>query len=153
MPLHTHFSSRPNIGRPLAALAGGVGAVVLIAACSSGSGSGSTPTGSPSASPSQQAGVGSGRGAGPGAAGTIAEVAAGSIEVQNQSTGQVTVKYTAKTAFVQVKATTEAAVKSGHLRPRRGRPEPDRVGQPLTGGDAQHDVHRCHRLPQPARER
>ena len=113
MPLHTQFSSRPNIGRPLAALAGGVGAVVLIAACSSGSGSGSTPTGSPSSSPSQQAGVGSGRGAGPGAAGTIAEVAAGSIEVQNQSTGQVTVKYTAKTAFVQVKSTTEAAVKPG----------------------------------------
>ena len=112
MPLRTQFPSRSTVGRPLAAVAVGVGAVVLIAACSSGgSGSGSTPTGSPSASP--QRGAGSGRGAVPGVSGTIAEVAAGSIEVQNQATGQVTVKYTAKTAIVVVKSTTVAAVKPG----------------------------------------
>lgn len=91
-------------------------AAALLAACSSGSGG--TPSSSPaSASASPAAGSPTGAGPrgprGPAASGTIAEVSAGSIEVQSQQAGQVTVTYTAKTAFSETASTTRAAVTAG----------------------------------------
>lgn len=91
----------------------------LLAGCSGGSSSASTsnPTPQPSSSsPAAAAGRGApgvGGQGGAAASGTIAQVDASSMEVQNPSTGQSTVTYTAKTAITQQKKTTEAAVKVG----------------------------------------
>ncbi|HJQ47193.1 MAG TPA: DUF5666 domain-containing protein [Amycolatopsis sp.] len=67
--------------------------VLLVAAC--GSSSGNTPA----AAPASSAPSGASRAAGPAASGTIAALAQSSVEVQNSSSGQVTVNYSGDTTF------------------------------------------------------
>jgi Domain of unknown function (DUF5666) len=92
---------------------GVVAAGAVLAACSSGSSgkpSTSPAAATPSASPSRSGGAGF---RGPAASGIIAEVSAGSIEVQSTTAGQVTVTYTAKTAISDTASTSLSAVKVG----------------------------------------
>ncbi|HJQ03505.1 MAG TPA: DUF5666 domain-containing protein [Jatrophihabitans sp.] len=87
----------------------------LLVACG-GSSSASSPTVSQqstgAAGPSDGRG-GFGGGAPPGASGVLAEVTGNSLEVQNQTTGQVTVTFTASTAFSQSKTVPLSALKVG----------------------------------------
>lgn len=94
---------RPGLG--LAVLAGAL--VFTLAAC--GGGGAPSPSGG---APASGAG-GAGRQAPPGAFGTIAAVAASSIEVRNQQTGQVTVNYTSSTTFTDDVSGTLADVTPG----------------------------------------
>jgi hypothetical protein len=69
--------------------------VAVLAACGGGS---TTPATAPSSGAAGSGGAG-GAGAPPGAFGTAAAVSPSSLEVQNPSTGQVTVNFTASTRF------------------------------------------------------
>jgi hypothetical protein len=91
-----------------------LGVLGLAAGCGS-SGSSNTTTSS-AQSPqggSPSSGAPGGTGARPGTTGTISQVNPTSIFVQNPQNGQVTVNYTAKTAFSRTAATTAAALKVG----------------------------------------
>ncbi len=113
MAVYAHHSSRPRIGATALLLASGVAVAVLLAGCSGGSSPRPSPAGGSPAPSRPGAGGGAGRGGPPATSGTIAEVAADTIEVQDQATGQVTVKYTAKTSFTQTQATTLSDVRAG----------------------------------------
>lgn len=96
-----------TVVRPVAGLA----LLVVVGACGSG-GSGSSSV-APRAS--TQAGPGTGQAAGtrPGASGTIAAVSSTNAQVQNQTDGQVTVGWTAKTRFSKTTAVAASAVVVG----------------------------------------
>ncbi|GAB2999601.1 DUF5666 domain-containing protein [Amycolatopsis acidiphila] len=81
------------IRRTLLAVAGGALALTLAACGSSGGGTAATPAAQAPASGANNAARG------PAASGTIAAVAASSIEVQNPSSGQVTVNFSSSTTF------------------------------------------------------
>jgi hypothetical protein len=88
-------------------------AVGLLAACG-----GSGPSSSAVSQQSSGAGAaGTGRGgfggAPPGAFGVLAEITGNSLEVQNQTTGQVTVTFTAGTAFSQSRSVPLSVLKVG----------------------------------------
>jgi hypothetical protein len=91
----------------------GVGVALLFAAVLAACSSGSASPAKSSATPSPSGSAGRGFDRGPAASGTIAEVSAGSIELQSQSAGQVTVTYTSKTAITATASTTLAAVTPG----------------------------------------
>jgi hypothetical protein len=91
----------------------GVGVTLLLAGVLAACGSGSASPAKSSATPSPSGSARRGSDRGPAASGTIAEVSAGSIELQSQSAGQVTVTYTAKTAITATASTTLAAVTPG----------------------------------------
>jgi len=55
----------------------------------------------------------SGFGGGPAAFGTLAEIDGRVLQVQNQATGQVSVSYSASTAFAQTRTVTVAAIRVG----------------------------------------
>jgi hypothetical protein len=110
---------------PIGAIRLFAGATVALAAagtlvaCSKTSGSGAAaaantpaPASSGSSSPSPS-GSRAARGIRPAAQGTIAAVAATSMEVQNPQSGQVTVTFGSKTAFTETKTTTKASVVAG----------------------------------------
>src|SRR5689334_13275961 len=79
-----------------------VGVAVAATACSASSKARSpTPSGISSAARSGAAGGAAGGGAPPAAFGTAAAVSPGSLEVQNPTSGQTTVTYTAATVFTQ----------------------------------------------------
>ncbi len=110
----------PTWRRPRLFVVGVVGGVALLAttllaACGGGSSKSPAAGSSPSPAAAQSTGS-SGRVGGtvpPGTFGTAAAVSPGSVEVQNPSTGQVTVKYTASTKFSQTKSVSESAVTAG----------------------------------------
>jgi hypothetical protein len=92
---------------------------VLLAACGgSGSGSGSTASLAPTPTPTPTAAAGAGAGGGqprtpPGVSGTAAAVNGSTIEVQNPSSGQVTVTVTGSTTFSQTVGASESALAVG----------------------------------------
>ncbi|MDQ0382929.1 DUF5666 domain-containing protein [Amycolatopsis thermophila] len=99
------------------------GALVLtLAACGSSGGSSGGGAGSASQAPSPAGNAARG----PAASGTIASVAASSIEVQNPSSGQVTVNFSGDTRFTQRVAATLADVAKGSCAVVAG------TGQPIT---------------------
>ncbi|NKQ57960.1 hypothetical protein HFP15_34375 [Amycolatopsis sp. K13G38] len=81
--------------------------VLLVAACGSSSG---TPT---AAAPTSAAQPSAGRGGGPAASGTVAALAQSSLELQNASSGQVTVNYSGDTTFTNRVAAALADVTTG----------------------------------------
>jgi hypothetical protein len=93
----------------------------LVAACGGTTAGAAAGTPAPQSSASRAAGSGgngnggggAGRFGGPAASGTIAQVNTASIEVQNPSTGQSTVTFTAHTAFTQQQKTSAAAITVG----------------------------------------
>ena len=100
--------------RPAIAVAATAVAAVVLAACSSSA--------KPSAAASSSSGAGSGAGvAGPGSAqgarpatsGQIAAISGDSMEVQNPTDGQVTVTFTATTAFTQTVTISAKAIVTG----------------------------------------
>jgi hypothetical protein len=121
------FDAQPRLARrAVRYAAASVGAVVLagsLVACGGASGGTATPPSSsiPSGASSSAAGApasggafgGRGGGVAPAASGTIAAVAAGSIEVQNPSSGQSTVDYAPTTTITATSKTTLAAVTVG----------------------------------------
>jgi uncharacterized protein DUF5666 len=111
--------TRPRLlahrGAQLSSAAALLLAAGLLVACG-GSSSASSPTVSPQSTGA--AGPGGGRGgfgggAPPGASGVLAEITGNSLEVQNQTTGQVTVTFTASTAFSQSETVPLSALKVG----------------------------------------
>jgi hypothetical protein len=106
--------------RPALLAATAAVAVVSLAACGGSSSNtatgGSQPTGQAS---SQASGSGTGQGAGgfagrnPGTSGKIAAISGKTLQVQNQTDGQVAVSYTAKTAITAQVAASLADVKVG----------------------------------------
>lgn len=110
------------IRRVIALSALGVAGVTL-AAC--GSSSSASTTSSAAASTGGSGGGAGGNGAlrqFPGTSGTIAAVNGTSIEVQNPTTGQTTVSYTASTTFRQTVATSASAVTVGSCISAFGKP-------------------------------
>lgn len=115
------MSTRISVS-PIRLLAGASAALAvagMLAACSSsttsGSGAAAASQTSPASSGSSPSTPGSRapRGARHAAQGTIAALAASSLEVQSPQSGQVTVTYSPKTAFTQTATTTKAAVVVG----------------------------------------
>jgi hypothetical protein len=87
--------------------------VLTLAACSSSSKTASQPS---AASPSGAAGGGTGGGTrqgGPAASGLAAAITGNTIEVQNPSTGQVSVTFSATTRFTQAKKVNVASIVAG----------------------------------------
>jgi hypothetical protein len=103
-------ASRRSFARPALALVTGALAITVVAACGS-----STPTAAapPTTHAAARPNAGGGTGTPPGAFGTAAAVSATSLEVQNQQTGQVTVKFTSSTAFTNTIKASLADVKVG----------------------------------------
>jgi len=115
------MSQSRHILRTSLALGSGALALVTLAACgSSGSASDSAAVGS-GAAPSAQAGgaaqgsgqAGAFQGRNPGTSGQIAAKQGSTLQVQNQTDGQVAVSYTAKTAITAQVAATLKDVKVG----------------------------------------
>lgn len=86
-------------------------ALVSLAACGSSSTGSSTSAGQPSTQASTAAGAATG--AGNGASGQIAAISGKTLQVQNQTDGQVAVTYTAKTTITAQVAASLADVKVG----------------------------------------
>jgi Domain of unknown function (DUF5666) len=101
---------RRSLTRPALALVTGALALTVVAACGS-----STPTAAapPTTHAAARPNAGAGTGTPPGAFGTAAAVSATSLEVQNQQTGQVTVKFTSSTAFTDTVKASLADVQVG----------------------------------------
>ncbi|HET9076551.1 MAG TPA: DUF5666 domain-containing protein [Acidimicrobiales bacterium] len=96
-----------------------VSMAAALAACGGGgsprasaSGTSSTSTGAPAPSGSATGGSGGGR-AFPGASGSVAAISGSSMEVQNPSTGQTTVKWTAATTFDQTVSLAASSLSAG----------------------------------------
>lgn len=102
------FTLRSSLARPGLVLVTGALALTL-AACGGGTNTPSAGGGTTSAPPTRP----SGAAAPPGAFGTVAAVAASSVEVQNQQSGQVTVNFTSSTTFTNTVAATLADVTAG----------------------------------------
>ena len=86
---------RNRTARLSLAAAGGLTAVLTLAACGS-SGGATAPASTASTSPAAAAG---GPNRGPAASGTIAAITGRTMQVQNQQSGQVAVRWTSSTAF------------------------------------------------------
>ncbi len=99
--------NRPRI--PLGGAAALLLAGSLLAGCGGTSKAAST---TPTGSASPQAGRPQ-RGAAPGTFGTAAEISGSTIQVQNPSTGQVSVTFTSTTRFVLTRTVTSAALRVG----------------------------------------
>lgn len=103
----------------LAAAAAAVGAIALTAAGCNGStntASGATTTTTLAAAgrqPGGPSGPGSGGDGLPGVDGTVAAITGSSMEVQDPTTGQTTVDWTAQTAFTQMATVTASALHPG----------------------------------------
>jgi Domain of unknown function (DUF5666) len=123
--------------RWIPALAGLGIVVVAVAACGS-AGSTATVTGTSAATPAAQgssspsAGSGAGTAAFPGVIGTAAAVSASSMEVQNPTSGQVTVTFTASTPITDTVAATARDVTVGSCV--------SVVGKPAAAGSASGPV-------------
>lgn len=100
----THF--RSSLARPGLVLVTGALALTLAACGGGASAAGGGSTSTPPTRPS-------GAAAPPGAFGTVAAVAASSVEVQNQQSGQVTVNFNSSTKFTDTVAATLADVQAG----------------------------------------
>jgi hypothetical protein len=98
-----------------AGLTAATAALTMTLAACGGSSSGGSPTPSPAAASPARGGSAAGAtgGAGPAAFGTIAAVSGNSLEVQNPTTGQTTVDFSAQTRITQQRTVTLAAVKPG----------------------------------------
>lgn len=101
-------SFRVRLGGTAACLLAGV----ALTGCGGSSGA-SSATPAASASGLSGAARGGSQGTVPGAFGTAAEISGHTIEVQNPSTGQVSVTFTASTRFTQTRTVTSAALKVG----------------------------------------
>lgn len=112
------MSHSPHALRTSFAVGTGALALVTLAACGS-SGSASDSNAAGSAPSAQASGAAQGHGAGafqgrnPGTTGTIAAKQGSTLQVQNQTDGQVAVSYTAKTAITAQVAATLKDVKVG----------------------------------------
>jgi hypothetical protein len=104
-----------TLARAGAATGALAGAVVLLTACSSSGNAPAAPvpSTSPSGSSSTSPGTGPGGRFGPAASGKIAAINGKTVQVQNQQSGQVAVKYTGKTTFSQTVSTTLKKIKQG----------------------------------------
>ena len=90
-----------------------LGAVIALAGCSSPSAAKpDTPTSTPTAGASTAAPAG-GRGFGPAASGQIAAITGTTMQVQNQQTGQVAVRWTPSTKFTQQTTLPASSIKAG----------------------------------------
>jgi hypothetical protein len=98
-----------------AGLVAAAAALTMTLAACSGSSSGGSGTPSPAVASPAGGGSAAGEtgGAGPAAFGTIAAVSGNSVEVQNPTTGQTTVDFSAQTKITQQQTVTLAAVKPG----------------------------------------
>lgn len=103
----SNASRRPRGVLVVAALT--AGAVALLTACGGASASGSGTAKSPSAATGTRGGFANG----PAASGRIAEIDGNTLQVQNDTTGQVAVAVTDKTTYTQTEATTLASVRVG----------------------------------------
>ena len=112
-------------GRRWAPALAGLGIVVLsVAACGSG-GSSATVAGTAAASPAAQAGSPAptpSQAAFPGVVGTAAAVSGSSLEVQNPTSGQVTVTFTATTPIIETVTATAKDVTVGSCVTVVGKP-------------------------------
>jgi hypothetical protein len=99
-------------GRRWAPALAGVGIVVLAATACGGSGTTATPTASPAAANSTPTPASS-PAAFPGVVGTAAAVSGSSLEVQNPTSGQVTVTFTASTPITDTVTVTSKGVTVG----------------------------------------
>ncbi len=127
--------SRPFRLRQTLAIAALVVVAATLAACSSSSSASTTST--TAARSGGAAGGGSGARQFPGASGTIAAINGTSLEVQNPSTGQTTVNYTAATTFEQTVTASAADVTTGVCisafgKPTSGSSTTQRFGVPVT---------------------
>ena len=98
-----------------------------LAGCAGGKSGGQAvaQTSSAAAQQTQRAGFGNG---GPAAFGVLAEIDGHMLQVQNQSTGQVSVSYSGGTTFSQTKQVTLAALKVGDCVTAMGRRSPASSG-------------------------
>ncbi|HEY0804550.1 MAG TPA: hypothetical protein VGD84_05780, partial [Pseudonocardiaceae bacterium] len=92
--------------RSVLALVIGAAALTFVAAC----GGSSNPPAAAAGSPSTSKAATPGNQAPPGAFGTAAAVAAGSLEVQNPTSGQITVNFNGSTTFTNMVSATLADV-------------------------------------------
>ncbi|HEX5401817.1 MAG TPA: hypothetical protein VFX16_05905 [Pseudonocardiaceae bacterium] len=99
---------RGSFARPALALVTGALAITVVAACGS-----STPTAAAPPTTHAAARPNPGTRTPPGAFGTAAAVGKTSLEVQNQQTGQVTVKFTSSTVFTNTIKASLADIKVG----------------------------------------
>ena len=116
MTLHLTFPTRLVRTGATATVLVTAGVLTLTACSGSSSGSGTAKVSSaaPSSAAAGSAGArGGGGGTPPATYGTIAAVQPGSMEVQDPSTGQTTVSYTASTAITNQQAAALADVKAG----------------------------------------
>jgi len=100
---------RPLRSRAAGGLLAGAVLAVLLAGC----GGGSAKTASTTPTTAASSANGTSRAAFQGASGTIAAISASSMEVQNPSSGQTTVSWTASTVFSEVTKVTSAALTPG----------------------------------------
>ena len=132
-------------GRRWAPALAGLGIVVLgVTACGGGAGNSATPaaTIASSAAPGSSPSPSAGQAAFPGVVGTAAAVSGSSLEVQNPTSGQVTVTFTASTPITDTVSVTAKDVDRRELRHRGRQAVGDRVGR-LSG----HRHHRDHQRP------
>ena len=125
--------------RCIPALAG-LGLVALAATACGGSGTTATRQPPPAASSSSPAPAASTQAAFPGVVGTAAAVSGSSMEVQNPTTGQVTVTFTASTPITETVTATSKDVTVGSCvavvgspaasAPASGSPPPERRSPP-----------------------
>ncbi len=116
-----HLRQRGMRVRQLAVL-GAVGAAGLAFAACGGSSAASTTSSTAGATSGSSSGSSTPPSTLPGASGTIAAVAATSLEVQNTQTGQTTVNYTSSTTIHQITTTTASAVTVGSCISAFGKP-------------------------------
>ena len=122
-------------GRRWAPALAGVGIVVLgVTACGGGAGNSATPaaTIASSAAPGSSPSPSAGQAAFPGVVGTAAAVSGSSLEVQNPTSGQVTVTFTASTPITDTVSVTSKDVTVGSCVTV--------VGKPSTTGSAATSV-------------
>jgi hypothetical protein len=134
-------TSRAATGRRWAPGLAGLGIVVLaVTACGSSGTSAATPaaTVATSAAPSSSPAPSASQPAFPGVVGTAAAVAGSSLEVQNPTTGQVTVTFTASTPITDTVAVTSKDVTVGSCVTVVGKPSA--TGSATAGGAAARSV-------------
>jgi hypothetical protein len=123
-------------GRRWAPALAGVGIVVLgVTACGGGAGNSATPaaTIASSAAPGSSPSPSAGQAAFPGVVGTAAAVSGSSLEVQNPTSGQVTVTFTASTPITDTVSVTAKDVTVGSCVTVVGKPSTTgSAGSPVT---------------------
>jgi|HubBroStandDraft_2_1064218.scaffolds.fasta_scaffold172396_1 hypothetical protein len=123
-------------GRRWAPALAGVGIVVLgVTACGGGAGNSATPaaTIASSAAPGSSPSPSAGQAAFPGVVGTAAAISGSSLEVQNPTSGQVTVTFTASTPITDTVSVTAKDVTVGSCVTVVGKPSTTgSAGSPVT---------------------